>query len=174
MDPNETPSEQSGEHVVIVCPKCGKLIIGKSTQNAKQCPVCHHRFLVAGRNVVVTTFARPSDATRFIAAEEAKRAGRLDFHAVQSFGPVTAKEKVVAPRTRKVVGGTTSPRAEFLTWARGFFAASGGDPDRGLPAMQVVAEATKAGFTGAGDLVEQALADGSLVRPKPYTLWVRS
>src|SRR4030042_458685 len=72
------PNTQQGEYVVVTCPKCGKWTYSVVGQKGKKCPVCRRQYSLQGVDQT-TRFQTPEEACRHIQAEEAKRAGRLDF-----------------------------------------------------------------------------------------------
>ncbi len=166
----KTPSSgavsPAGSYVVVTCPKCGKKTYGVAGQKEKKCPVCRRQFPMPDGGDI-PRFRTPAEAGRFIQAEEAKRAGRLDFvPVIGGFRPAAASPTVA--RTNKVISGAKTLDAQFLTWARQYFPATGGSGSAGIPATVVIAAATKAGFAGADKLVDKAVTLGFLNRPKPY------
>ncbi len=168
------PSQASappGDYVVVACPKCGKKTYGVVGQKGKQCPVCRRRFLMPD-NANAPRFKTPEAACRYIQAEEAKRAGRMDFAPVASgFRPATCAP--VIARTSKVVTEAMSLDAQFTTWARLYLSTVEYNDNTGIPTTVLTAAAIKVGFTSVDKLLEGAIASGLLFRPKPYTIWLR-
>ena len=155
-------------YVVVACTKCGKLTYALATQKARQCPVCRLRILVA-RTPPLASFARPAEATRYIAAEEVKKTNRLDFVPVAGFAPASVK-RIARPRTEKFCGALPTSFEIFAAWVRQYFAQLGDLPVTGIPVVQVTAAATQVGFANVGSLVDQAVKNHVLERPRPYTL----
>src|SRR5271157_425727 len=158
----------SQTYAVVACTKCGKFTYAPARQKARQCPVCRRRFLVAGVEPLAT-FASPTEAARFIAAEEAKKTSRLDFSPVVGFAPASAKH-IAQPRTEKTCGMLPKTLESFSAWVKRYFAQQGDIPAAGIPAMQVTAAAIKAGFVNSGPLFDQLVKTGVLLRPRSYTL----
>ncbi len=163
-------SAPTGEYVVVACPKCGKKTYGVVGQKGKRCPVCRHQFYMTD-NPNAPRFKTPEAACRFIQAEEAKRAGRMDFaHAGGGFCPASCAP--VITRTNKILAEAKTLEAQFLTWARQYFTTVVGNSNAGIPMTEVIAAATKAGFAGAGNFIENAVNAGFIIHPKPYSLWI--
>ncbi len=163
------PNIPPDEYVVVACPKCGKKTYGIAGQKGKKCPVCRRQYPMPDAGPA-PRFKTPAEACRFIQAEEAKRAGRMDFTPVCG-GLCPSSMAPVIARTDKVISEARSLDAQFATWARGYFSAIDVNPSSGIPTTVVVAAAIKAGFTRADGLIEKAVASGILVRPKPYSVW---
>jgi hypothetical protein len=167
LKPELTPLPNS--YVVVTCPKCGKNTYGVTGQKGKKCPVCRCQFPMPVGDAA-PRFKTPEEACRFIQAEEAKRAGRMDFAPVTSGFRPAACAPVIA-RTSKVVNETKSLDAQFARWARNYFYSNSSYGRTGIPTATVVAAATKAGFWSADKLVQKAIAGGVLMRPKTYSVW---
>ncbi len=164
------PQTGTGEYVVVTCPKCGKKTYGVAGQKGKKCPVCRRQYAMPDDGGS-TRFKTPDEACRYIQAEEAKRAGRMDFAPVSGGFRPAACAPVIA-RTNKVVSEAKTLDAQFATWARAYFSSVIGDNHTGIPAAVVIAGAAKAGFVGADKLLEKGVTSGLLTRPKPYTVWL--
>ncbi len=164
------PNTRAGEYVVVACPKCGKKTYGVAAQKGKKCPVCRRQFSMPVDDAS-PRFATPQDACRYIQAEEAKRAGRMDFAPVTGgFRPATCAP--VIARTNKVISEPKTLDAQFATWARSYFSPAIGNDSKGVPKTAVVAAAARAGFVGADSLIEKAITSGVLMQPKPYSVWI--
>ena len=155
-------------YAVVACTKCGKLTYAPTTQKARQCSVCRRRFPVAGVDPVAT-FTSPTEATRFIAAEEAKKAGRMDFAPAAGFTPASAQH-IAQPRTEKACGALPKTAESFAAWVKRYFKEFGDIPAGGIPAMQVAAAATRAGFANPSNLLKQQEKCGIIKCPKSYTV----
>ncbi|HMF31911.1 MAG TPA: hypothetical protein VKK79_10870 [Candidatus Lokiarchaeia archaeon] len=170
MNPsNSLPTSNTGtQYIIISCPRCGKLIVVVGTQKGKQCPVCRRRFQIAGITPIAV-FAHPIEATRFIAGEAAKKNLRLDFESVVGFAPVSVRHLKLT-RTDKVCGALPTNYQNFKAWIHNYFARFGEIGPAGIPAMELIAAATQAGFSSVSNFVERAINDGTLTRPKSYSL----
>ncbi len=171
--PKTNAPHQAGksiEYIIATCPKCGKKTYGVAGQKGKMCPVCRCQYAMLNDGGS-PRFKAPGEAGRFIQAEEAKRAGRLDFAPVAGGFRPAACAPVIA-RTNKVVSEAKALDAQFATWARAYFSSVIGDNHAGIPAAVVIAGAAKAGFVGADKLLEKGVTSGLLTRPRPYTVWL--
>jgi ribosomal protein L37AE/L43A len=155
-------------YAVVACTKCGKLTYAPISQKARQCPVCRRRFPVAGVEPLAM-FGSPTEATRFIAGEDAKKAGRMDFAPVTGFAPASARQ-ITRPRTEKACGSLPKTAEKLAAWVKRYFSQLGDVPAGGVPTMQVTAAASKAGFASASILIKQLVSNGILKCPKPYTV----
>jgi hypothetical protein len=117
----------------------------------------------------LATFDNPTAATRFITAEEAKKTSRLDFTPVAGFAPANSG-RITRPRTEKMCGSLPKTAGTFAAWIKQYFSQIGEIPAGGIPTMQVVAAATRAGFPNPRTLLEQLKICGVLCCPKPYAI----
>ena len=161
---------KSPAYVIVTCPKCGKKTYGMAGQKGKKCTVCRYLYAIPDE-ASAPHFQTPEEARRHIQAEEAKRAGRLDF--VPTTGGFTpAAHGPTIARTAKKISEARTMDTQFAVWVRQFFQSTPDNSSLGVPTTIVVAAATNAGFAGADILVERAVTAGLLLHPKPYSVWL--